>query len=132
MSQPSAITGDQLANALHVLNVKFIFGGDSNDASLHKQPARLITALAASDEARLRLALIPLFLQYPEFAMHVRGAAKQLAPSARLTLQCYYSAAVFLQQIHQIKASLPDLFSKELKLANTNDPKENLSALAKR
>jgi hypothetical protein len=132
MSQPAVITGDQLANALHELNVKFIFGGDSNDASLHKQPVRLIAALAESDEARLRLALIPLFLQHPEFAPSVRDAAKQLRPPARLTLQCYYTAAVFLAQIHRLSSSLPDYFSRDLRLETTQDPQINLRALADR
>ncbi len=130
MSQPSAITGDQLTSALHVLHVKFIFGGDSNDASLHKKPTRLIAALAESGEARLRLALIPLFLQHPEFARHVRAAAKQLKASARLTLQCYYTAAVFLAQIHQLSVRLPDYFSQELLLKTMKDPQANLGMLA--
>ena len=130
MSQPTTITGHQLTNALHVLDVKFIFGGDSNDASLHKKPACLIAALAESDEARLRLALIPLFLQHPEFAPHVREAAKQLKPPARLTLQCYYTAAVFLAQIHHLSSILPDYFSQDVQLKITNDPQVNLRALA--
>jgi hypothetical protein len=130
MRQPFTITGNQLANALHVLNIKFIFGGDSNDASLHKTPMRLIAALAESDEARLRLALIPLFLQHPEFAGHVCAAAKELNSSARLTLQCYYTAAVFLAQIHRVSAHLPDYFSQDLQLKTTKDPQTNLRALA--
>lgn len=131
MSQPAVITGDQLTNALYVLRVNFIFGGNSNDASLHKQPVRLIAALAESDEARLRLALIPLFLQHPEFASHVRDAAlMQLKSSARLTLQCYYTAAVFLTKIHQLSQALPDHFSQDLQLEITNDPQVNLRLLA--
>jgi hypothetical protein len=130
MVQPSTITGDQLANALHVLNVKFIFGGDSNDASLHQQPVRLIAALAESDEARLRLALIPLFLQHPEFESSARSALKRLKAPARLTLQCYYTAAVFLAQIHHLPSSLPDYFSQDIHLKTTQDPQINLRALA--
>jgi hypothetical protein len=132
MARPSTITGDQLANALYVLNVKFLFGGDANDASLHRQPARLIAALAESDEARLRLALIPLFLQHPEFSIDVRETARQLPAPARLTLQCYYSAAVFLAQIRQGPTSLPDYFSGDLQLKTTDDPRANLGALADR
>ena len=132
MSLPSAITGDQLANALCVLNVKFLFGDNTNDASLHKQPARLIAALAESDEARLRLALIALFLQHPEFSKHVREAAKKLHTPARTTLQCYYSAAVFLAQIYQGSTSLPDYFSSDIQLKTTDDPRGNLGALADR
>jgi hypothetical protein len=130
MSLPAKINGDQLANALHVLNVRFIFGGSSNDASLHKQPTRLIAALAESDEARLRLALIALFLQHPELAPHAREAADQLQPPARLTLQCYYTAAVFLAQIHHLSSTLPDYFSQDLELKITQDPQLNLRALA--
>jgi hypothetical protein len=59
--------------------------------------------------------------------------AKKLNPSTRLTLQCYYSAAVWLAKKHQItSASLPDYFSKELHLTPVDDPEENLRALAKR
>lgn len=129
----TSATGDQLTYALHVLGVKFILGRQSTGESLYKQPAHLIAALAESHEARLRLSLIPLFLEHPEFAIHVETAARDLSPSARLTLQCYYSAAVWLEKKHfPHRKSLPDLFSKELGLEPTADPEENLYALAKR
>lgn len=133
MSRTSAVEGDQLTNALHILGVHFVLGRQSKDSSLHKQPRRLIAALAASNESRLRLSLIPLFLEHPEFSAYVRTVAKRLNPSARLTLQCYYSAAVWLRQKHQPrKKSIPDFFSEELNLAPTNDLEKNLSELAKR
>jgi len=126
------ITGNQLVDALRALDVNFIMGGERKDESLRKQPARLIAALAESEESRLRLSLIPLFLEHPEFAARVRAVAKKLNPSARLTLQCYYSAAVWLQKIYQPRgASLPDHFSEELGLRLTDDPEENLRNLAK-
>ena len=140
MKAQSTTTGEQLANALHALGVKFIMGGKSRGETLHQTPVRLITALAESDEARLRLALIPLFLEHPEYSAHVREAAKNLDPSPRVTLQCYYSAAVFLQQIYHVKCnaligekqSLPDYFSHELELFCSDDPEKKLSLLAKR
>jgi len=108
-------------------------GGKTADNSVYRQPARLIAELAQNGEARLRLSLIPLFLEHSEYASHVRTAAKGLDPSARLTLQCYYSAAVWLAKKYQIRGtSLPDLFSKELNLTPVDDPEENLRALAKR
>jgi hypothetical protein len=59
--------------------------------------------------------------------------AKKLAPSARLALQCYYSAAVWLAKKYHFKiVSLPDHFSKQLNLALVDDPEENLRTLAKR
>ncbi len=133
MTTTSTITGDQLAGALQALNVNFIMGGQVGRESLHKQPRRLLAALAQSDEPRLRLALIPLFLEHPEFARHVRMVAHQLTPSARLTLQCYFTAAYWLAKILPGQhVSLPDLFSKELKLSITDDPNKNLRSLAKR
>ena len=134
MSRTAVITGDQLTNALRALDVNFILGGKSNDSFLHRQPGRLIAALAQSEESRLRLSLIPLFLEHPEFASRVRMVAKRLNPAARLTLQCYYSAAVWLARKYQPAAHkpLPDYFSKELNLHPTADPEENLYRLAKR
>jgi hypothetical protein len=120
-------------NALHVLGVNFLMGGKGTDNSFYKQPTRLIAELAQNGEARLRLSLIPLFLEHPEYASRVRTVAKKLDPSARLTLQCYYSAAVWLAKKYKSKSvSLPDLFSKDLKLTPMDDPAENLRALAKR
>ena len=100
----------------------------------------MISALASSTESRLRLALIPLFLQHPEFASYVRTAAGRLSPPARVTLQCYYSAAAWLQRKYQARLSrllgrkpiLPDLFSKELDIVIQEDPETNLRALALR
>ena len=126
-------TGDQLVNALHALGVNFLMGGTDSDDTLYKHPTRLITKLAQSEEARLRLSLIPLFLEHPEYASRVRNIAKKLNSSARLTLQCYYSAAMWLTQKHQQNGtSLPDYFSKELGLTPIDDPEENLRALAER
>ncbi len=141
MSQASVVSGTQLTNALHVLGIKFILGGNDHDRSLHKRPARLIAALASSREGRLRLALIPLFLEHPEFAGFVCSVTASLNPSARLTLQFYYSAAVWLQQKYRArlesdfdsKPSLPDYFSHELGIQkNALDPQANLVMLAER
>lgn len=133
MSIAAGTTGEQLAGALHALGVKFIMGGGSEEKSLHKRPALLIAALAESKEARLRLSIIPLFLEHPEFAVYVRTVAKKLDVPARITLQCYYSAAVWLGQKYQThKKALPDYFSKELNLSPTNDPNENLHDLSER
>ena len=91
MDQINVNSGDQLTNALHALGVNFILGGTNNDESLHKQPACLVAALVQSSEARLQLSLIPLFLEHPEFAAHVRAVACSLDPLVRLTLQVGYS-----------------------------------------
>lgn len=132
MSRTAAITGDQLTDALRALDINFILGGNRREAFLHKSPTRLITALAQSEESRLRLSLIPLFLEHPEFASHVRTIAGKLDSSARLTLQCYYTAAVWLAQKYQTRKSLPDHFSQELGLTPGAGVDENLRNLANR
>jgi len=140
MSNVTPATGDQLASALHFLGVNFLLGGTEDDESLHKQPVRLIAELAESEDARLRLSLIPLFLEHPEFSSLVRKVAQDLGGNARFTLQCYYSAAVFLQKKYHDrirtliggKPSLPDQFSPDLGLQITNDPERDLALLAER
>jgi hypothetical protein len=118
MKHVSTNTGDQLVNALHAVGINFLMGGKGTDNSLYKQPARLIAELAQSGEARLRLSLIPLFLEHPEYTSHV---------------QCYYSAAVWLAKKYQPKgAPLPDHFSKDLNITPVENPEENLRTLAKR
>jgi hypothetical protein len=65
MRHVNTSTGDRLVNALHALGVNFLMGGKETDETLSKHPTRLITKLAQSEEARLRLSLIPLFLEHP-------------------------------------------------------------------
>ena len=132
MSPATPATGDQLANALYALGVNFVRVGKDTNESLRNHPSRLIAALAQSDEARLRLSLIPLFLEHPEYASRIRTVVKRLDPSARLTLQSYYSAAVWLAKKYQLNISLPDHFAKDLNLTPVDDPDKNLRALARR
>jgi hypothetical protein len=132
MSRAFEITDTQLTNALRALGINFILGGRSINETLHKQPARLIAALAESNECRLRLALIPSFLEHHEFALNVQTATQKLDAIAPLTLQCYYTAAVWLAEKYQQPEALPDYFSEDLGLHTGDDPEENLQALAKR
>ena len=57
-----------------------------------------------------------------KFALRVRTIAKRLDSSARLTLQCYYSAAVWLGEKYQPHKTLPDYFSQKLNLHPVDDP----------
>src|SRR5512145_2915132 len=110
MRQPDVRTGNQLASALNGLGVNFILGGSGDDASFHNH---LIAALAQSDEARLCLSLISLFLEHPKYAELVRVVARKLDPATRLTLRCYYSAAVWFHRKYQSDGvPLPNHFSK--------------------
>jgi hypothetical protein len=124
---------DQLAGALCALGVNFVLGGKDEDRSLFSKPNELIAALAQSSEARLRLSLIPLFLERPEYASYVRKTAKNLELMARLTLQCYYTAAVLLTEKYpELNTTLSNYFADELELNFTDQPEENFRLLAKR
>jgi hypothetical protein len=102
-------------------------------------PAGLLNLLAASQEARLRLAIIPLLLHRPDFATAL-DEVEPLTASAGLTLWCYYTAAFYLQQKYRARLArlgafhgrLPDLFSVDLGLTMCADPDIGLLNLARR
>ncbi len=133
-----ALTPLQLVDALDALGVPFLRGGCA--AATEVEPDDLLAALAASSEARLRLALIPLLLAHPEFSACTVAALQQLPPAAAITLRCYYTAAYWLQKKHcaRITAaigampSLPNLCCAELNLVTTTDPDTALHTLAAR
>jgi hypothetical protein len=136
----STYSGAQLANALHSLDVDFVLTDNETQSPLQGKPLLLLTALAESDESRLRLSLIPLFLRHPEYSKYACSATKAISPAACLTLQCYYTAAVWLQRKYRdrldaligTKATLPNLFSSELKVSKEKTSDGNLQALARR
>ena len=140
MNNPPSYTSEQLATALHSLGVEFVMGNRPGKGSLYKKPTSLITALAKSPEARLRLSLIPLFLEHPEMARYVPKVVNKLEAAAKLTIKCYYTAAVWLQKqnynqldaLIKLKSPLPDYFSIDLGLEITTDFEENLRSLAQR
>lgn len=127
------ISNEELTGALNALGVRF-FQSDGDSPKLGKvRPTELLAALAANNEARLRLALIPLFLDCPEFSDAVIPAAHSLDGNALLTLQCYYTAAVWISRTAKPRTILlPDLFSRELGLVPAADPNDNLKNLADR
>lgn len=135
----NAFTPAQLVAALDSLGVPFLHGASSLETAI--EPYALLTVLASSSEARLRLALIPLLLAHPEFSVHVNAALRQLSLEAATTLRCYYMAAHWLQFKHRARIAaylgakihpLPDLFSAELNLPESVDPDAALHALALR
>ncbi len=133
-------TNDELADLLHALDLPFVWGDAQCAPALPADLTSVVVALAGSAEARLRLALIPLFLRHPAFAQYAQTAATQLSGDPLLVLRCYYTAAYFLQQIHQAqlhalfgaRTPLPDLFSADLALSSVRTPATGLQALAAR
>ncbi len=135
-----AMTGAELAVALTALDVPFIAHAPGQPMTAPPQPAALLASLAASDEARLRLALIPLLMRRPEFACHAAAALRLMPPPAQTSFRCYYTAAVRLQEKHRRRLEavlgrgdlLPDLFSAELGVPERVEPDDALRILAMR
>jgi len=86
------------------------------------------------------MALIPLFLTHPGYAGHVADAADDLRDNARVTLVCYYTAALLLQRKYTERLArldldvtpLPNLFGRELDLPESGSVEVALHALGKR
>jgi hypothetical protein len=127
-----------LVAALRERGVDWLAPSDAAGAAL--EDAALIAALAAHPEARLRQALIGLFLLHPQLAVHVQSLHAELPERASNELLAHYMAAVYLQQEWSIllnrytgqAQSLPDLFSTEAGLPEPVDEhgRAGLAALA--
>lgn len=121
---------DELVAELWARDVCFISRSFTHAVRL--SPGQLITALAESNESRLQLSLIPLFLRHPEFSKELMDVIKNTDPRTQLLLKFFYSAAVWLERKYLSKNELQDLFSQELGYIPKDDAEENLALLAKR
>jgi hypothetical protein len=136
MNEP--ISADHLAAELERLGVPFLMPQGQPSEPL--SPVDLLVGLAAVEDARLQLALIPLLLTRPDYAEHVNTAAMQLDHDNRVLLTCYYTAAMLLQRKHNFRPGtspgevtrLPDLFSQSLGLVAVGGVDDQLFALANR
>jgi hypothetical protein len=130
---------NQLVSELWARDVRFLMGEQLTPTPT-LDAAHLIASLAQSKEARLRLALIPLFLRHPEFSNEVITADERLSPAGQLYLRFYYTAAVVLQKkywnrlvkIFGGQIPLPDLFSSKLGVSLDAPPDQALLQLAER
>jgi hypothetical protein len=136
----SSLTGDRLVAELERLGLRYLSRGPLPEANAPLAPEALISGLTASSEARLRAALIPLFLWRTEYATAALAVANWISGKPRVTLLCYYSAAIALQRRHATRlrelgrpdVSLPDLFAMALDLPPLDDPEPRLAAVAER
>ncbi|MCE7984248.1 MAG: hypothetical protein DYG89_23990 [Caldilinea sp. CFX5] len=134
------VSASQLVNELNRLGVYFLQGETAPLLPAAMTPASLVMQLATSEEARLRLALIPLLLRHPLLAADVGRLVAQLPLSAQVVLKCYYTAAHLLQQKYCVRLQalfgdmqrLPDLFTGDLELPTFTHPEQGLQWLAER
>jgi hypothetical protein len=137
LSRPAA---DALAAELNRLGVLFLRSHGSTGSSRSLSPASLLAGLAVSDDARLRLALIPLLLARPDYSDALPEALNGLSIEAQVLLRCYATAAVLLQRqytrrlfaLYGLQAPIRDWFSTELAIPQAGTTVERLAALAER
>jgi hypothetical protein len=134
---PEKNNNSTIINNLNQLGIEFLLhDGNEFDQEIIN-PEILIGLLASSNESRFRLALIPLFIQHPNLAAKIPVVYEKLPKSAKITLQFYYCAAMFLQQkyknrlisLFKFESTLPLLFEKQLDFVIGNNPDENLRKL---
>ena len=115
---------EALVAALRDHGISYLAPSDGDLDEALSSPVPLLTALLRQTDARLQLAIVPLFLRHPTLAESVPALASRLDPSLSLDLQTLYMAAVYLQRHWQSRlgiyledmALLPDLFSRQLNL----------------
>lgn len=131
---------DQLVSELWAWDVQFLMGHQPGSTPL-LTPAKLIASLTESENARVRLSLIPLFLRHPEFSSEAEKAEQLISPQTKqFVLRFFYTAAVLLQrkyrdrifEIFGEQSPLPDLFSGKLGISLDATPAQALSQLAER
>jgi hypothetical protein len=133
-------TSGTLAATLDQLGVYFIAGQTDGQSGSVAPPVVLLRGLAGSGEARMRLALIPLFLTHPHYAGYVAQSFSRLSPAQQQLLCCYYTAAQLLQQKYREqlanilgnRAPLPALFNDVLGLDVHESPDGRLRQLGRR
>ena len=124
--------------ALREHGVDWLAPSDAEGAPLPDEA--LIASLAANEDARLRQALIALFLLRPALAPVVLKLRPEMDAAAEIELIAHYTAAVYLQRMWRVRlahylppfADLPDYFSQKLQLPTPEDEygKAGLYALA--
>lgn len=135
-----SITDDDLVSELWARDVRFLMGRNANSGPL-LSPTSLIASLAQSENARVRLALIPLLLRHPDVSVEVENADQSLlSQPSKIFLRFYYTATMILQRKYQerlkeifgAQPQLPDLFSNQLGVSLSEDYQQSLADLAQR
>ena len=127
MDRPESrlLSADELVAALWALGVEFVAG--DGEAALVGLPtaATLMASLVQSEEARLRLAFIPLLLVHPSFSASAPDALTRVAAERQPLFKLLYTAARLLQEKYrerlaplvQDRQPLPALYDQEFGLS---------------
>lgn len=131
---------ETLVAKLRERGITYLAPSDAVASEENASDDALLIALLRQSDARLHLALIPLFLRQPQLTSHVLRLVNQMEPPLVLELQTLYMAAVYLQRLWKTRLSfyldtsalLPDLFSQQMALppADERFGKNGLADLA--
>ena len=139
--EPEAVPRDHLIAPLRRLGIRHLATTTPSLEDVPPSPLSLVTSLATCPDARVRSALIPLFLWRPDYAPAARDASGVVSGEARVYLQCSYSAALVLQHLladtlaritRPEAPPLPDLFADDLGLTAYESPPLRLEEIARR
>ena len=129
---------NQLIDNMNRIGVHFLVDASNPRLTDSLTPAALLAGLAAQSDARMRLALIAVLLQRPDYANYAHEALELLDEPQQLTFKLYYIAAYHLQiayvnQLNDVlglSIKLTDYYSEELNIEEDNSVAPELSLLA--
>lgn len=137
LADAAAIPPSHLLAELNRLGLHFVVGSLPEREQRQLSPEELIAGMVGQSDARLRLALIALFLYQPSIARVVPKVFSSLSAFGKTQLKLFYSAARLLQFLYAPglrqfieECDLPDLFSADLGLSQVKDPEHQLKELA--
>lgn len=138
--QSEAPSSLALAATLERLDVHFLAPIGNAEVEPLVSPHTLLLGLTSSSEARIRLALIPLFLRRPQYSDYVFKVTDELENDHHHTLCCFYTAARLLQQKYSEplvelfgdSSDLPSLFDHVLDIDDALCPDTCLRQLAEK
>jgi len=133
---------ERLVAELDLLGIRYLSRQTASKPANLRSPQALLADLVRQPSARVRAAVIAVFLSHPEYAKAVPSALEHLESGERLTLQLFYVAAVLLQQeyAHRLRPYmkmgwqwLPNLghTAGEWRLPVDGTPREKLAALGR-
>jgi len=135
-----SLTAEELTAELSAHGLHFVIGAVPAPWASQLSPAQLLENLAKQRDARLRVALVALFLYRPEIAEVVPEALSKLDSAGQTTLKLYYTAATILQSAYARRlkmlsprwSALPDLFSQEMGIPKQGNWQMRLQQLGNR
>lgn len=138
LPEAAATSPARLEAELNRLGLHFIVGSFVEAEQKRLTPIELIAGLICQSDARMRLALIALFLYRPYLAFYVPSALPLLDTHNQTQLKLFYSAARLLQFMHRSELQslvrdwheLPDFYSVDLGLSQAKNHEYQLKELA--